>query len=120
MCANWCHFNFSPPTDAAHQYKGDKGSSKNKYGKLVTEKTFIIWKKGDVGMAKCFTKKYGNKGWAFNYLQSESYVKIPVSAWCYIPTSMPQEEAAKSKMLSLVRVLQKEYLFLCTVTWDSW
>ena len=28
-------------------------------------------KKGEVGMAKRFSKKYGNKGWAFNYLQSE-------------------------------------------------
>ena len=28
-------------------------------------------KKGDVGMAKRFSKKYGNKGWAFNYLQSQ-------------------------------------------------
>ena len=28
-------------------------------------------KKGDVGMAKCFSKKYGNKGRAFNYLHSE-------------------------------------------------
>ena len=25
-------------------------------------------KKGDVGMAKHFSKKYGNKEWAFNYL----------------------------------------------------
>ena len=25
-------------------------------------------KKGDVGMANRFSKKYGNKGWAFNYL----------------------------------------------------
>ena len=24
-------------------------------------------KKGDVGMAKHFSKKYGNKGWAFEY-----------------------------------------------------
>ena len=48
-------------------------------------------KKGDVGIAKRFSKKYGNKGWAFNYLQSESYVKMPVSAWCYIPTSLPPE-----------------------------
>ena len=40
-------------------------------------------------MAKRFSKKYGNKGWAFNYLQSESYVKMPVS--CYIPTSLPPE-----------------------------
>ena len=28
-------------------------------------------KKGDVGMAERFTKKYGNKGWPFNYLKSE-------------------------------------------------
>ena len=47
--------------------------------------------KVDVGMAKCFSKKYGNKGWTFNYLQSESYVKILVSAWCYIPTTLPPE-----------------------------
>ena len=40
-------------------------------------------------MAKRFSKKYGNKGWAFNYLQSESYVKM--NAWCYIPTSLPLE-----------------------------
>ena len=26
-------------------------------------------KKGDVGMAISFLKKYGNKGWAFNYLR---------------------------------------------------
>ena len=34
----------------------------------------------DVGMAKHFSKKYGNKRTAFNYLQSESYVKMHVSA----------------------------------------
>ena len=33
--------------------------------------------KGDVVMAKRFSKKYGNKGWPLNYLQSESYVKMP-------------------------------------------
>ena len=36
-------------------------------------------KKGDAGLVKCFSKKYRNKGRAFNYLQSESYVKKPVS-----------------------------------------
>ena len=51
-------------------------------------------KKGDVGMVKRFSKKYGNKGRAFNYLQFESYVKMPVSAWCYIPTSLPQEPSS--------------------------
>ena len=59
-------------------------------------------KKGDVGMVKCFSKKYGNKGWAFIYLQS--YVKIPVSAWCYITISLPQEQAAKTNMVSVVRI----------------
>ena len=43
---------------------------------------------------------YGNKGRAFNYQQSESYVKMPISAWCYIPTSLPQEQAAKTDMSS--------------------
>ena len=61
-------------------------------------------KKGDVGMAKCFSKKYGNNGWAINYVQSESYVKMPVNAWCYIPTSLPQEQAAKTSMASVVRI----------------
>ena len=61
-------------------------------------------KKGDVGMAKCFSKKYGNKGWAINYVQSESYVKVPVNAWCYIPTSLPQEQAAKTNIASEVRI----------------
>ena len=48
-------------------------------------------KKGDVGMAKRYSIKYGNKGWAINYMQSESYVKMSVNAWCYIPTSLPPE-----------------------------
>ena len=29
---------------------------------------------------------------SFNYLQS--YVKMPVSAWCYIPTSLPPESSS--------------------------
>ena len=61
-------------------------------------------KKGDVGMAKCFSKKYRNKGWAFTYLQSESYVKMPVSTWCYIPTSLPQEQTANNNTVSVVRI----------------
>ena len=35
-------------------------------------------KKGDVGMVKRFSINYGNKG--INYLQSESYVNMSVSA----------------------------------------
>ena len=34
---------------------------------IITSK----WKKKDVGMAKCFSKKYGNKGRDFNYQHSE-------------------------------------------------
>ena len=37
-------------------------------------------KEADVAMVKRFSKKYGNKGRAFNELQSESYVNMPVSA----------------------------------------
>ena len=32
---------------------------------------------------------------------------MPVSAWCYLPTSLPQEQAAKTKMLSVERIQQK-------------
>ena len=39
---------------------------------------------------------------SFNYLQS--YVKMPVSAWCYIPTSLPQEQPAKTSMVLDVRI----------------
>ena len=66
-------------------------------------------------MVKHFSKKYGNKGRAFNYLQSKSYFKMPVSARYYIPTSLPQEQAAKTNMLSVVRI---KYLVLCTVKED--
>ena len=68
-----------------------------KLQKQVTEKPFTSkWKKGDVGMAKHFSKKYGNKRWAFDYpyLQSQinfCSVRMPVNAWCYIPTSLPPE-----------------------------
>ena len=59
-------------------------------------------KNGDVGMAKHFSKKYGNKGWAST--TCNPYVKMPVSAWCYIPTSLPQVQAAKTSMISEVRI----------------
>ena len=63
-------------------------------------------KKGDVGMAKHFSKKYGNKGWAFDYPTSVSEinfcsVRMPVNAWCYIPTSLPQKQVAKIKFFQL-------------------
>ena len=48
-------------------------------------------------MAKCFSKKYRNKGLTFNYLQS---------------TSPPQEQEAKTNTVSVVRI---EVFVLCTV-----
>ena len=70
-------------------------------------------KNGDVGMVKRFSKKYGNKGRTFNYLQYESYVKMPVSAWCYyIPTSLPHEQAAKTNMASMVRSVANTNIWL--------
>ena len=42
----------SPPTDTAHQYNDGKGSSNSMETK----------KKEEVGMAKHFSKKHGNKG----------------------------------------------------------
>ena len=40
---------------------------------IITEKHLLVNEKGNVGMAKCFSKKYGNK-------TTKSYVKMPVSA----------------------------------------
>ena len=59
-------------------------------------------KNGDVGMLKHFSINYGNKG--INYMQSESYVEMPVSTWCCIPISLPQEQASKTNIASVVRI----------------
>ena len=60
-------------------------------------------KKGDVGMAKHFSKKYGNKGWAFDYPVSAIWNQFLFcqDAWCYIPTSLPQKQVAKIKLFQL-------------------
>ena len=60
-------------------------------------------KKRDVGMAKHFSKEYGNKGWAFDYQSEINFcsVRMPVNAWCYIPTSLPQKQVAKIKFFQL-------------------
>ena len=59
-------------------------------------------KKGDVGMAKHFSKKYGNKGWAFDYpVSAICSVRMPVNAWCYIPNSLPHKQVAKIKLIQL-------------------
>ena len=69
-------------------------------------------KKGDVGMAKRFSKKYGNKGWALT--TCNPYVKMPVSTWCYISTSLPREQAAKTSMVSEVRI----QVFSIVYSWE--
>ena len=58
-------------------------------------------KKGDVGMANRFSKKYGNKGWAFNYLWiKDAYQHLMLHP--YITAS--REQAAKTDMLSVVSI----------------
>ena len=60
-------------------------------------------KKEDVGISKRFSKKYGNNRGA-SYT-CNTYVKMPVSAWCCITTSLPQEGAAKSSIDLKVRIV---------------
>ena len=59
--------------------------------------------KKDVGMAKRFSKSTETRDEL--QLPAILYVKMPVSAWCYIPTSLPQEQAAKTSMVSEVRIV---------------
>ena len=55
-------------------------------------------------MAKCFSKKYENRDElsATLYLQSEINLFCQDACQClmYIPTSLPQEQAAKTKILN--------------------
>ena len=76
-------------------------------------------KKGDVGMAKHFSKKYGNKGWLSItlYLQSES---ISVLSGCLsMPDATSLHHCLKNKKLKLNTFIgndqHKEYLILCTL-----
>ena len=55
-------------------------------------------KKGDVGMAKYFSKKYGSKGWAFNHLQSEKVMSRCLSA----PDATSLHYCLKNKQLKLI------------------
>ena len=61
-------------------------------------------KNGDVGMANRFSKKYGNKGWAFNYLR----IKDAYQHWKLHPYITASR--AKTDMLSVVSIQ-----VLCTV-----
>ena len=72
-------------------------------------------------MAKCFSKMYWNKGWPSTFNYQQSYVKMPVSTWCYIPTSLPPEHAAKTSMVSEVRSvwLILTYDWPCPITLEK-
>ena len=41
----------------------------------------------------------------------ELRVKMPVSTWCYIPTSLPPEQAAETDMLSVVRIQEFSIMY---------
>ena len=59
-------------------------------------------KKGDVVMAKHFSKR-GELSVTL-YLQSEinfCFVRMPVNACCYIPTSLPLKQVARIKFFQL-------------------
>ena len=64
-------------------------------------------------MAKCFSKKYGNKGSAFNYPVPANFFQLKDADATSLPTSLPQ---LITIMPSVVRIQQKECLVLCTVT----
>ena len=60
-------------------------------------------KKRDERMAKHFSKKYGNKGWAFDYPVSaiwNQFLFCQDACQC-IPTSLPQKQVAKIKFFQL-------------------
>ena len=62
-------------------------------------------KKGDVGMANASLKSTETRDDLSTTCNlNKCYVKIPVSAWCYIPRSLPQQQAAKANMVSVVRI----------------
>ena len=47
-------------------------------------------KKGDVGMANRFSKKYGNKGWALNYLKDTLYQQSDATSLLSLPQECKQ------------------------------
>ena len=73
-------------------------------------------KKGDVGMAKHFSIKYGNKGWAFDYpVSSAIWNKFlfcqEACQWLMLHPYITASKATSSNfILSAVRVQQNEYL----------
>ena len=63
-------------------------------------------KKRDVGMAKYFSKKYGNKGWAFDSPVSAIWIQFLFcqdACQCLMlhPYIMPQKQVAKIKFFQL-------------------
>ena len=59
--------------------------------------------KGDVEMAKCFSKKYGNKGWAFNYLVPA--IQIKVMSRCLSAPDATSSKTIVNILLSWIQAL---------------
>ena len=66
-------------------------------------------KKGDVGWLNVSLKSMETKD---EHLMSRCLSAPDAMS---LPTSLPQEQVAKTKMLSVVRVKQKECLVLCSM-----
>ena len=72
-------------------------------------------KKGDVGMAKHLSKKYGNKGWAFDYPVSATW-SISVLSGCL---SMPDATSLHHCLQSHHQSYSWKNLILATYFWGS-
>ena len=75
-------------------------------------------KKGDVGWLNTSIKSTETRDELSITLYQQSEinfcsVRMPVNARCYIPTSLPQKQAAKTNTFS-GKDPEKEYLILCT------
>ena len=58
-------------------------------------------KKGDVGMAKHLSKKYGNKGWTFDYPVSAIWNKFLFVRCLSMPEATSLHHCLKNKQLKL-------------------
>ena len=66
-------------------------------------------KKGDVGMAKHFSKKYGNKGWAFDYpVSGQSEINSVLSGCLSMPDATSLHHCLKNKQLKLNAFSRKD------------
>ena len=62
-------------------------------------------KKGDIGMAKCSLKSTETRDeLSTTGILNKGYVKMPVAPDATSLTSLPQEQVAKTNMVSVVRI----------------